>query len=70
MAFVDVDQHKICRTFRGISNISREEINTKLSGFKNPTILTAIDARGARTLIREYLTSLGMLAGEDLWCVA
>lgn len=67
VAFVDVDQHKIGRTLRGILIISREEINTKLTGFKNPIILAAVGAHGARKLIREYLTSLGMLEGEDWW---
>jgi glycosyltransferase involved in cell wall biosynthesis len=68
--FIDVDQHKIGRTLRGVPIISREELNTKLSGFKNPIILAAVGARGARALIREYLTSIGMLEGEDWWCVA
>jgi NADH/NAD ratio-sensing transcriptional regulator Rex len=68
--FVDVDQHKIGRTLRGVPIISREELNTKLSGFKNPIILAAVGARGARALIREYLTSIGMLEGKDWWCVA
>ncbi|MGB7114840.1 MAG: hypothetical protein WBD56_01740 [Anaerolineales bacterium] len=44
VAFVDVDQHNICRTLRGVSIISWEEIKTKLSGFKNPTILAAVGA--------------------------
>jgi hypothetical protein len=40
------------------------------TSFKNPIILATVGAREARKLIREYLTSLGMLEGEDWWCIA
>jgi hypothetical protein len=33
-------------------------------------VLAAVGARGARALIREQLTTMGLQEGEDWWAVA
>jgi hypothetical protein len=36
----------------------------------NPVLLSAVAARRARTLIREYLVDLNFVEGIDFWMVA
>ena len=70
VGFVDVDKHKIGRTLRGKPIISREELIATLSIYENPIVLVAVGARGARSLIRGYMTSIGLEEGSDWICVA
>lgn len=68
--FVDIDPKKIGRTRRGKPIIAPDELMGWWNKYDNPVILAAVGARGARGLIRERLTELGLVEGRDWWGVA
>ncbi len=68
--FVDIDPKKIGRTRRGKPIIAPEDLLAWWDKYDNPVILAAVGARGARGLIRERLTELGLVEGQDWWGVA
>lgn len=70
VAFVDVDEHKIGRTRRGLPIISPNDLPAWWARYQKPVLLAAVGSRGARVLIRERLNSLGLREGEDWWGVA
>lgn len=70
VAFIDVDPRKIGRTRRGLPIAAPEELPEWWRRYKNPVLLAAVGARGARPLIREHLTSCGLREGFDWWSVA
>ena len=70
VAFVDIDPNKIGRTRRGLPIIPPDELLTWWDRYRNPAVLAGVGARGARTLIRERLTGLGLREGLDWWGVA
>lgn len=69
-AFVDIDPKKIGRTRRGKPIIAPEELMDWWGKFEHPVILAAVGARGAREIIRQRLTELGLVEGRDWWSVA
>jgi len=70
VAFIDVDPKKIGRTKRGLPVLSPDELPAQWTKFGKPALLSAVGARRARPLIRQRLTALEMVEGEDYWCVA
>lgn len=69
-AFVDIDPAKIRRTLRGLPIHRPADLPRLTSDSGDFVILAAVSSRGARRLIREYLTELGYRETEDFWCVA
>ncbi len=69
-AFVDIDPHKIGRTRRGLPILPPDELPEWWNRSDRPAVLAAVGARGARQLIRQRLTVLGLVEGMDWWGVA
>ena len=69
-AFIDVDPDKIGRTRRGLPILSPDDIPRWWQQSHNPVVLASVGARGARKLIRQYLTRIGLVEGRDWWGVA
>jgi glycosyltransferase involved in cell wall biosynthesis len=69
-AYVDVDPRKIGRTRRGLPILPPEALMDWWKRFSNPLVLAAVGARGARLLIRQRLTDLGLVEGRDWWSAA
>ena len=70
VCYIDVDERKIGGTLRGLPVLSPDELPTCWSRWKNPVLLSAVGARGARILIRQQLTTFGLREGKDWWGVA
>lgn len=69
-AFIDIDKRKIGKTLRGLPIYSSESLPKLLSIEDHAVVLAAVSSRGARALIRQQLTSLGLQEGRQFWCVA
>lgn len=69
-AFIDVDQKKIGRTKRGLPIMSPQDIPLLWNQADQPALLSAVAARKARPLIRQYLDDLKLKEGFDWWFVA
>jgi len=69
-AFIDVDEHKIGRTKRGFPVVSPDRIPELWGASQNPALLSAVSARVAKPLIRDYLLNLDLTEGEDFWMAA
>jgi len=69
-AFVDVDPAKIGRTRRGLPVIGPQDFGALWRRSPRPVLLAAVGARGARALVREQITSFGLVEGRDWWAVA
>ena len=69
-AFIDIDPGKIGRTLRGLPIHPPEELPELLAAGPDTIILAAVSSRGARGLIRDRLTALGLREGQRFWCVA
>lgn len=69
-AFIDIDPKKIGRTLRGRPVLAREALPDLVRRMPAPVLLAAVGSRGARTLIREHLSALGLREGVDWWAVA
>jgi glycosyltransferase involved in cell wall biosynthesis len=69
-AFIDIDPRKIGRTRRGLPILAPEELLTWWEGYQQPALLAGVGARGARAIIRERLTHIGLREGMDWWGVA
>ena len=69
-AFVDIDPQKIGRTRHGLPILSPSDLLGWWRRAANPVVLAAVGARGARKLIREFLTDSGLQEGLDWWGVA
>jgi glycosyltransferase involved in cell wall biosynthesis len=69
-AFIDIDPDKIGRTRFGLPIYAPGQLNGLWDQFKNPILLAAVGARGARQLIRRQLTSFGLCEGSDWLGVA
>jgi glycosyltransferase involved in cell wall biosynthesis len=65
VAFVDIDPKKIGSTRRGKPIIAPEELPTLWAQYRNPILLAAVGARGARQLIRQQLKKIGLIEGQD-----
>jgi glycosyltransferase involved in cell wall biosynthesis len=70
VAFVDIDPAKIGARKRGLPVIAPNGLPGLWRASPQPAVLAAVGARGARALIREQLTSMGLREGEDWWAVA
>jgi hypothetical protein len=69
-AFIDVDPDKIGRTRRGFPILSPDDLLDWWRKAASPVVLSAVGARGARSLIRQHLTDSGLHEGRDWWGVA
>jgi glycosyltransferase involved in cell wall biosynthesis len=69
-AFVDIDPVKIGRTRRGLPVIGPQDFMSLWTKSPQPALLAAVGARGARALVREQITSFGLVEGRDWWAVA
>ncbi len=69
-AFVDVDPRKVGRTRRGLPVLSAEELRAWWGRLPGPVLIAAVGARGARPVIRERLSALGLVEGQDWWFAA
>ena len=69
-AFVDIDPAKIGRQRRGKPIVAPEDLRDWLEGYEHPVVLAAVSSRGARALIRERLTNMGLREAIDWWAVA
>ena len=69
-AFIDIDPRKIGRTRRGLPILPPEELPEVWTHYEAPALLAAVGARGARQLIRQRLTALGLREGLDWWSAA
>ena len=70
VAFIDIDPKKIGRTRRGLPIQAPDDLLELWRHYKNPVLLAAVGARGARTLIRERLEGMGLREGQDWWGAA
>lgn len=70
VAYIDIDPKKIGRTRRGLPILAPDELSAWWARFSNPVLLSAVAARGARPLIRQQLTNLGLVEGKDWWAAA
>ena len=69
-AYIDIDPRKIGSTRRGRPVLPPEALPDWWGRFKNPALLAAVGARGARQLIRQHLAALGLHEGQDWWGTA
>lgn len=67
-AYVDIDPRKIGDARRGRPILSPEALLEYWGRFANPVILVGV--RGARMIIRQRLTGMGLLEGRDWWSAA
>lgn len=70
VAFIDIDPRKIGRTRRGLPILAPEELPTWWRRYQHPAVLAGVGARGARAIIRDRLTHIGLREGMDWWGVA
>jgi glycosyltransferase involved in cell wall biosynthesis len=70
VAFIDIDPRKVGRTRRGLPILPPEDLMTYWERYDHPVLLACVGARGARTLIRERLESIGLREGRDWWGAA
>ena len=70
VAFIDIDPKKIGRTRRGRPIIAPEDLPGWWGRYRNPVVLSAVAARGARPLIEECLVTFGFGEGQDWWFAA
>jgi glycosyltransferase involved in cell wall biosynthesis len=70
VAYVDIDPAKIGRTRHGKPVHAPEDLLALWQGFRNPALLEAVGARGARQIIRLRLERMGLREGLDWWGAA
>ena len=69
-AYIDIDPCKIGSTRHGRPILPPEALPDWWGRFKNPVLLAAVGARGARQLIRQRLLAMGLHEGQDWWGAA
>jgi glycosyltransferase involved in cell wall biosynthesis len=69
-AFIDIDPGKIGRQKRGKPVLPPEALPEELARHAYSVVLAAVGSRGARALIRERLSGMGLREGLDWWAVA
>lgn len=69
-SFIDIDPRKIGGTLRGFPVHSPDRLPALLTSARDTVILSAVSSRGARALIRDQLSDLGLTEGRQYWCVA
>jgi glycosyltransferase involved in cell wall biosynthesis len=67
-AYIDIDPRKIGDARRGRPILSPEALLEYWGRYANPVILVGV--RGARMIIRQRLTGMGLLEGRDWWSAA
>jgi glycosyltransferase involved in cell wall biosynthesis len=70
VGFVDIDPAKIGRARYGLPIYKPEQLPDLWKEFRQPILLAAVGARGARQLIRQQLTVMGLSEGRDWLGVA
>jgi glycosyltransferase involved in cell wall biosynthesis len=70
VAFIDIDPNKIGRTRKGRPILAPEALKDELAKYERPVVLAAVRSRGARSLIRERLSGMGLREAIDWWAVA
>jgi hypothetical protein len=70
VAFIDIDPKKIGRTRRGRPIIAPDDLMDRWREQSSPALLAAVGSRGARPLIRQQLSALGLKEGRDWWAAA
>jgi hypothetical protein len=70
VAFVDIDPKKIGSTLRDLPILPPEDLPACWGRYKEPVLLVAVGARGARAILRERLENLGLSEARDWWFVA
>lgn len=70
VAFIDIDPNKIGRTRKGRPILAPAELKDEISKHAHPVVLAAVRSRGARALIRERLSGMGLREAIDWWAVA
>lgn len=68
--FIDITPKKIGGRLRGRPVIGPDDLPVWWRRYERPILLVAVASRGARKLIREHLTELALVEGEDYLCVA
>lgn len=63
--FVDIDAKKIGRTARGVEIVPPTDLRRG-----EDTVVVAVGARGARQLVRDWLTERQFVETVDFWCAA
>jgi glycosyltransferase involved in cell wall biosynthesis len=69
-AFVDIDPRKIGSVRRGRPVLPPEDLLASWNRYDHPAILSAVGARGARSIVRQRLNSMGFVEGVDWWSAA
>ncbi|MBI3158694.1 MAG: glycosyltransferase family 2 protein [Chloroflexi bacterium] len=69
-AYVDVDPRRIGSTRYGRPILPPEVLPAEWARYRNPVLLAAVGARGARALIRARLEDFGLVEGRDWWAAA
>ncbi len=70
VAFIDIDPRKIGRLRRGLPILPPDELPVWWQRYRDPAVLAAVGARGARALIRARLEAFTLREGRDWWGVA
>ena len=70
VAFIDIDPRKIGRLRRGLPILPPDELPVWWQRHRNPAVLVAVGARGARAIIRARLEAFNFIEGNDWWGVA
>ena len=65
---IEIDPDKIGSTLRDKPIIDYDELRAMMG--PGTVVLAAVGSRGARALIREQLTNIGLREGWNFWCVA
>ena len=69
-AFVDISPRKIGGRMREAPVIGPDELPSTWNRYRRPVLIVAVSSRGARKLIRQALTDLGLTEVEDYLCAA
>ena len=69
-AFVDISPRKIGGFLRGAPVIGPGELPGAWSRFTHPMLIAAVSSRGARKLIRQALSDMGLAEVDDYLCAA
>jgi glycosyltransferase involved in cell wall biosynthesis len=69
-AFIDINPRKIGNIQRGLPILPPESLMMRWNNHKNPAVLVAVAARGARQIIRQRLEAFGLHEGQDWWSAA
>ncbi len=69
-AFVDISSRKIGGILRGAPVIGPDELPGAWSRHARPMLIAAVSSRGARKLIRQALSDMGLVEVDDYLCAA